>query len=190
MKQAFLIACIVMLIVGCNDKTASTNAVISDTPATAVAHALPPAPKLDYPYTLEQPYKNWQPGNQQHAVTVMKGLKAYENGDVDGCMVAFGDSIDLKSDGFRNKFSNDSLRKFFTKARNNMKSLKVKMGDWESVISEDKKDEYVTLWYKEITVDKKGKTDSLSVVEDFKMVNGKIVELDSKLQHFPVSKKM
>ena len=83
MKQAFLIAGIVMLVVGCNDKTASTSTVISDTPATAAALPPAPAPKLDYPYTLEQPYKNWQPGNQQHAVTVMKGLKDYENGDVD-----------------------------------------------------------------------------------------------------------
>jgi hypothetical protein len=63
------------------------------------------------------------------------------------------------------------------------------MNDWESVISADKKDEWVTLWYKQIQTDKKGKTDSLGVVDDAKIVNGKIVLLDEKIQHYPVAKK-
>ena len=66
--------------------------------------------------------------------------------------------------------------------------MTVKMGDWESVISKDKKTEYVTMWYREIWTDKKGKTDSLAVIDDCKIVNGKIVELDEKIQHFPAKK--
>ncbi len=34
------------------------------------------------------------------------------------------------------------------------------MEDWESVISKDKKEEWVTLWYSQKWEDMKGKTDS------------------------------
>lgn len=63
------------------------------------------------------------------------------------------------------------------------------MNDYESVISKDKKDEWVTLWYKQITTDKKGKVDSISVVDDIKIENGKITVLDEKSRKFPVPKK-
>jgi hypothetical protein len=56
------------------------------------------------------------------------------------------------------------------------------------VISKDKKIEYVTMWYKQITTDKNGKTDSIAVVDDCKIVNGKIVELDEKIQHYAAKK--
>ena len=77
---------------------------------------------------------------------------------------------------------------FFTSMRNDYKNVTVKMNDWESVISKDKKIEYVTMWYKQITTDKNGKTDSIAVVDDCRIVNGKIVELDEKIQHYAVKK--
>ncbi|MEI9958032.1 MAG: hypothetical protein WDM90_17405 [Ferruginibacter sp.] len=65
------------------------------------------------------------------------------------------------------------------------------MQDWESVISADKKEEWVTLWYKEYTTDKKGVVDSLGITNDAKIVNGKVVILDEKIQHLgpPPAKK-
>jgi hypothetical protein len=46
------------------------------------------------------------------------------------------------------------------------------------VISKDKKDEFVTIWYYQTRTDKKGVTDSMGLINDMKIVNGKIVELD------------
>ena len=150
-------------------------------------HRLLPLKNL-FILTLNEPYRDWQPGNKQHAVTFMKGLKAFENGDIDACVATFGDSVDLRFDYLHATLSNDSLKKFFTNERANYNNLTIKMSDWESVISKDKKAEYVTAWYKQIWTDKKGKTDSLAIVDDTKIVNGKIVELDEKIQHFPVKK--
>lgn len=183
MKHALVIAFTVFFALGCNDKSGSTDTKTTDT-TTASA----PMEKMDYPYTLNQPYQDWQPGDQKHAVNVMKSLKAYENGDINASVVAFADSVELMFDGYRDKLSNDSLKRMFTKSRGELSALKIDMKDWESVISKDKKDEYVTLWYKEITTDKKGKTDSLSIVDDLKIVNGKITLLDQKIQHFPAAK--
>ncbi len=183
MKRLLLFACIAFLAASCNNNSESNTATGDSTKIGTSKSG-----DLVYPYTLEEPYKDWQPGDQQHAVNVMKGLKAFETGDMDACLATFGDSVEVRFDYFYGKFSNDSLKKFFAEQRATYSSMTIKMGDWESVISKDKKTEYVTLWYKQIWTDKKGKTDSLAVIDDCKIVKGKIVELDEKIQHFPVKK--
>ncbi len=52
------------------------------------------------------------------------------------------------------------------------------MEDWESVISKDKSEELVTLWYNYNTDTKAGVKDSVDVVNDMKFKDGKIVRLD------------
>ncbi|MEO7308447.1 MAG: hypothetical protein ABIR78_09310 [Ferruginibacter sp.] len=183
MKKAFFFAVITIFMISCNDKGGSTTSTTDSTKTT-----VSDSKDLVYPYTLDEPYKDWQPGDKQHAVTVMKSLKAFETGDVDGAVAAFGDSVDVRFDYYHAKLSNDSLKKFLVQQRAAYTSMTIKMGDWESVVSSDKKTEYVTLWYKQIWTDTKGKTDSLAVIDDAKMVNGKIVELDEKIQHFPAKK--
>ncbi len=118
----------------------------------------------------------------------MKSLKAFETGDIAACMNGFGDTVEVFFDGYRAKLSHDSLMKQFTAQRANFGSMVIKMNDWESVISSDKKEEWVTMWYKQIETDKNGKADSLAVVDDAKIVNGKIVLLDEKIQHYPAKK--
>jgi len=183
MKQLIFICCIAWL-AACNNAATNEAKPADSTIATTAA-----APKTEYPYTLKEPYANWQPGDQQHAVNVMKALQAFEKGDVSACIAYFADSVVLRFDYLDTKLSKDSLQKFFTAQRNGYASMEVTMSDWESVISENKKAEYVTMWYKEKWVDKKGKADSIRVVDDCKIVNGKIAELDEKIQHFPVAKK-
>ena len=61
----------------CNNAATNEAKPADSTAAPATAAA---ALQLDYPYTLPEPYANWQPGDQQHAVNVMKALQAYEKG--------------------------------------------------------------------------------------------------------------
>jgi hypothetical protein len=184
MKHLIFICCMACM-AACNN-AATTDTLKAD---SSTALATEAATKVEYPYTLKEPYANWQPGDQQHAVNVMKALQAFEKGDVPACMAYFADSVAMHFDYLDTKLSKDSLQKFFTAQRNGFASMEVTMSDWESVISENKKSEYVTLWYKEKWVDKKGKADSIRVVDDCKIVNGKIAELDEKIQHFPAAKK-
>jgi hypothetical protein len=183
MKKAFFFAVITIFVISCNNKGETATSTTDSTTTTTSE-----SKDLVYPYTLDEPYKDWQPGDKQHAVTVMKSLKAFETGDVDGAMTAFGDSVEIRFDYYHAKLSHDSLKNFLAQQRATYASMNIKMGDWESVISSDKKTEYVTLWYKQVWTDTKGKTDSIAVVDDAKMVNGKIVELDEKIQHYPAKK--
>ena len=186
MKLLLIVSLLGFMVVSCNDQVADTASHTTDSTKSETASA----EQLTYAYTLDHPYKDWQPGDQKHAVTAMAALKAYEDGDIATCASFFGDSVTLRFDRYHARVGNDSLIKIFTKSRGDIKSTKVNMQDWESVISKDKKEEYVTLWYKEVITAKNGKTDSMAVVDDAKIVNGKIVELDQKIQHFPAAKKM
>lgn len=184
MKNFFFFACVAVFAAACNNSTESATSKSTDTSGTTTATA----EKMDYPYTLAEPYKNWQMGSQANVVTLLKGLKAFENGDVAACMQSFGDSTEIFFDGFHAKLSHDSLQKTFTAQRAGYKSLVVKMIDWESVISADKKEEWVTIWYKQIQTDQKGMTDSANVINDARIKDGKIVTLNEYLQHYPAKK--
>lgn len=180
MKQLVKIT-LVLFVMSCNDKSAGSNKAGEDKNSTLVA----PAQNLTYPYSLPDPYEDWQPGNKMHAVNVMNSLKAYENGDIDACITAFGDTVALRFDGYRATVSKDSLKTILRNSRAQVASEKIYMDDWESVVSKDGKTEFVTLWYMRVSTTKKGVKDSLTMVDDLKIEHGKIVAIDQKIQHYP-----
>jgi hypothetical protein len=189
MKKIFFICSMAAIAFGCNNNAEGDSKPGDTTKMSGTTMSDPKKENLNLPYTTDHPYAEWKPGDEQHAVTVMKGLKAFENGDINTCMEAFGDSVRMGFDYFQAKMSKDSVKAMLTKQRGMYSSIKVKMDDWESVISADKKDEWVTLWYKQWQTDKTGHIDSLGVVDDAKIVNGKIVVLDEKIQHLGPPKK-
>ena len=97
----------------------------------------------------------------------------------------FGDSVDMRLDGYHKVLPHDSIMGLLESTWKNMASYKIKMEDWESVVSADKKEEWVTVWYKQYSTDAKGKMDSVNNINDVKMVNGKIAVFDEKTQHYP-----
>ena len=177
-----MIAFAILLVMACNNPEASKETAVAAT-ETAVAE------KIDYAYLPADHLADyWDRGDQKNVAIVLKSLKAFENGNVEEALAGFGDSIRYSFDGFDAKISKDSLRAMFKEGWKNMSALKVVMGDFEAVVSKDKKEEYVTLWYKQIMTDKAGKKDSVSCVNDLKMENGKIVQLDEKTRKFPKKK--
>ncbi|TWV93343.1 hypothetical protein [Chitinophaga pinensis] len=111
------------------------------------------------------------------------------NKNVAECASYFGDSVRLQLDYFQKVVRHDSLPAMLEQSLADFASVKIEMDDWESVISKDQQEEWVTLWYKQSWVDKKGKADSLAITDDAKIVNGKIVLFDEKIRHFPSGKK-
>ena len=157
----------------CNNQGTETKEATKDSTTTAAAE---PA-TLNYPYTIDHP-DYWEMGTNQNTMVALGALKAFENGNIPETMKYFGDSVQLQFDGLDKTLPADSLQAMFTNMRNGYKSINVKMNDWESVISKDKKQEWVTLWYREKWEDTKGKTDSLDIIDDLKLKDGKIVRLD------------
>ena len=183
MKQLIVITCLAFVFASCSneekDKTASAT-----TETTTVAPA-----DVKLPFTLDKPYRGWQiMENNDNTIAAMNCLKAFVDKDYTAMAAIFGDSISIKLDGYDAKLSRDSASKVLSAQRPMYNDLTITMYDYESVISADKKHEYVTLWYKQAWKDDKGKSDSLNIVDDCKMQNGKMIELDEKVQHFPAKK--
>lgn len=125
------------LFASCNNAgSTKTDASADTTVNTSVAK------QVNYPYTIDHP-EYWEIGSQQNTLNALNSLKAWENKNMDASLKYFADSVRLQFDGIDKMVSNDTLKAMLTPPMGSDPSIK--MQDWESVISKDKKDEYVTL---------------------------------------------
>lgn len=177
MKKMILFASALLVAIACNTPDPEQKA-----PEKA---AINPA---DYPYQLKEAYKDWQPGKQENAILVLKMIKAWETKNAAECASYFADTVMMNTDFFADKMPNDSIRAFVESGYGKIASINVEMQDWESVVSADGKDEWVTLWYKQTIVGNDGKPEITNVVNDAKIVNGKIAVFDEYVQHLPTKK--
>ena len=182
MKQFIVIICLAFALAGCND--AATKQSGTDSTGTTVKSGA----EVTLPFKLERPYKDWQTGSTDNVVAAMGTLKAFVDKDFAAMGNLIGDSIEVRLDYYYGKFNRDSAIKMFTAHRPMYNDLAISMYDYESVISADKKDEWVTLWYKQTWKNEKGVADSLAIIDDCKMKNGKMIELDEHIQHYPAKK--
>lgn len=179
MKKSVLIFFATAIIAGCDSKPVSTE-------TAAVAEV----EKIDYAYLpANHAPDNWESGDQKNIAIVLKSLKAFEMGNVDASLEAFADSVEFAADGIDRKFSKAELKAQFSEAWANMSGMKIQMDDYETVVSKDKKNNWVSLWYKQIMTGKSGKVDSVYCMNDIKIENGKITVLDEKTRKYPASKK-
>ena len=178
LEQLLLVLIAGVFIASCNNAGSPSTQTTGETTVDSVS-----TQSVDYPYTIDHP-DNWEVGSQQNTFAALKSLKAWENKNIDESLKYFADSVHVQFDGIDKMVSKDTLRAMITSAPS-ITSQSVKMQDWESVISKNKKDEYVTLWYRQYTENNKGQKDSIDVINDLKMKDGKIIGLsqyERKLQ--------
>jgi hypothetical protein len=190
MKKSFLFGFLLLCLWACNSAgTSNESSEKADSSTGTKPETAAPAADIEYAYMPNGHAPDyWEMGDPKNTATVLAGLKAYESNNIDECVTAFGDSVMLYFDGFAAKLSHDSLTGFLKKGRNEYKNIVVKMDDYLTVTSKDKKENWVSLWYKEISTDLKGKTDSIECFDDLKLENGKIVLLSQKIRHYPKKK--
>ena len=177
MKNLIIIIVALIFVIGCNNSTTTKETPVTATDTTE---------KLDYAYlpSNHQP-DNWDRGDQKNVVMVLKSLKGFETKNIEQALAPFADTVRWTFDGMDDRISKDSLRAMFIDDWKTMKDIKIVMDDYEAVISKDKKTQYVTLWYKQIITDNKDKVDSVACVDDLRIENGKITELDEKTRKYP-----
>ena len=139
---------------------------------------------LVYPFTAKYSL-NWQPGDEKYAVLALTSLKKFADGDVKGSFDYFADSIEFIADKYHFNGKKDSLMVIMTPMRTELTSMTVIPDTWITTYYPDKNDTWVTVWSTEKWTDKKGKTDSLYVVEDVLIKNDKIVLYDEKQRMYP-----
>lgn len=176
MKKLLFVCVTAVALVSCKDKA-------TDTASTTDSSSSSSAKAVDLPYSKTKPV-DWDWGSRENIAVAMNALKAYQDGKPEECAKYFADTAKLEFDHLDKVFPRDSLAAFFKAGWATTKHIDIKMDDYESVISKDKSIEYVSFWYKQITEDTKGKIDSLEVMNDCKMKNGKIVLLSEKTRHY------
>jgi hypothetical protein len=172
MKRILLAFTSMLLLASC------ANDAKTDVPEVKAATDTKPAPA--YAYTIDHP-DNWEINpSTANTELVLKALKAYETGDTTGDY--FADSLEFKDNNLKLKGLTKEVLPMAMKDRSMMSKYSVKMGDWESVVSKDGKEEWVTLWYKAYFTTLDNKSDSLDLIDDFKMKGGKITAIHSYSQ--------
>ena len=157
MKKIHLLLLAPLLIVACQSKPAADSSAAKKDTVLNLLYAL----KVDRKWEI-----NPDQGNLQ---TALSAMKAFEKADSNAMKNILGDTVQVLYEGgeFKGKKS-DFLQAVMHEA-GMYKNLQISMDDWESVISKDKSEEWVSLWYKQKWQNEKGKTDSLQMYNDVKV---------------------
>lgn len=176
MKKIVLLLLPAAFLFACNAHDATVKGTADSTTTTTTS---PETENVSLPYTVA-PTPDWERGNLANVAVAMNTLKAYVDGDMARVGQYLADSVEFYTDNVAFKGTRDSLVKFFTAHRSKMDSITVKMLDYESVKSKARGEEWVSLWYTEADKAKGGATDSFMVMDDIRVVNGKVAIIDSK----------
>jgi hypothetical protein len=142
---------------------------------------------LVYPFTSKYSL-NWQPGDEKYAVLDLSSFKKYLDGDVKGSFDSFADSIEFVANKFHFSGKKDSLLAMMIPMRAEYASMSIEPDTWITTYYPDKNDTWVTVWSTQKWTDKKGKMDSIYLVDDILVKDGKIAEVDEKQREFPAPK--
>lgn len=173
MKKLFVLLSAAAFLFSCNaDNTATVKGAADSTETTKTE-------PLNLPFKIAKT-PDWEMGDPAHVATAMNTLKAFVDNDMTGIRQYLADSVEFYADNVRFQGSKDSLIKFFTDLRGKVDTIEIEMQDYESVKSKGRGEEWVSMWYVETDQAKNGTRDSSMVMDDIKIVNGKVAIIDSK----------
>lgn len=173
-KIVFLLFPVVLLAACSNDATVKGTA-----DSSAATNTGAETENVALPYTVAKT-PDWERGDLANVAVAMNTLKAFVDNDMTGIQQYLADSVEFYTDNIAFKGTRDSLVKFFTMYRNKLDTIDIRMHDYESVKSKSRGEEWVGLWYTETDQQKGGAKDSAMVMDDIKIVNGKVATIDSK----------
>jgi hypothetical protein len=174
MKRLLFLCFAICFLYACSSNS-NTESSAADTTAAAKSSEAEKAalPAITYPYTATYS-SDFKVGDPNHAKALLDLYTMWDAGKVSDMRSFFADSIDLTfSDGTHFKGGADSILKEIAKFRGSYKSVTSKVQGWLPVHSNDKNEDWVLIWAREIRTSNKGKTDSSDLHEIWHVKNGK-----------------
>jgi hypothetical protein len=156
-------------------KNASTESSSTDTTQAAKTTEAEKttAAAISYPYTAIYS-SDFKMGDPNHAKSLLDLYTLWDAGKVAEMRPLLSDSVDFTfSDGTHLKGSLDSVIKWTSDFRNAYKSVTSKVQAWLPIHANDKNEDWVLAWIREIRTSKKGVTDSSDLHEVWRIKNGK-----------------
>ena len=176
MKKILFVLLSASLIVACNSNDSTVKGA-SDSTDTAKPGT--ESENVSLPFTMTRT-PDWEINTVSNVAVAMNTLKAFVDNDMTRIGQYLADSVEFYTDNLSFKGTRDSLVKLMTGYRNRFDSIGIRMHDYESVKSKARGEEWVGMWYTETGHAKGGAVDSSMVMDDIKIVNGKVATIDSK----------
>ena len=154
MKTILFIIIISMIYAACTGNTSQTTSTDSTTATSSSESAMSMPYKASYSSDMSL-------GKQADALLVLNSYKAWETGDMTAFANTLSDSVYFNfSDGSKFAGTKDSMVILAKQFRDSLQSVKLDIDVWMPVHSNDKNEDAVLVWYKEIDTYKSGKVDS------------------------------
>jgi len=168
MKKILFIIIISMIYAACTGNGSKTTSTDS---SSTVSNA---EPAVTMPYKASYS-SDMSIGKQANALIVLNSYKAWETGDMTAFANTIADSVYLNfSDGSKFAGTKDSMMILAKQYRDSLASVKLDIDVWIPVHSNDKNEDAVLVWYKEIDTHKDGKVDSAYYSDINGLKDGKI----------------
>jgi hypothetical protein len=160
MKKILLMMAAVTVLAACNDEKKS------DTGSTDTKKE---TPAVTLPYTASYS-SSFEMGNPTYAAMILQGSwKDWENNTMDNMKSWVADTIKAFQSDNSMAMGVDSLQARWKRGRAAYTSIKDTIDAVMPVYSTDKKENWVLVWAREIDTDTKGKTDTVSIMETWRI---------------------
>jgi hypothetical protein len=187
MKKAMLFLAVAGILLACNTdtKTAGTT----ETSTTGESPDSASAADLKMPYTATYS-SNFKMGDQKIAEKILTLFKTWDDNKLADGKSMFADSISFYANGWEFNGRLDSFMAISQKQRDNYKEIKTVVHAWIPTHSIDKNEDWALVWSTAYTTDTKGKVDSTSYQDTWRMnKDGKFDLMFSHEAKAPASKK-
>jgi hypothetical protein len=152
-------------IAACNSGTNQTEVASMKSDADSAQAA----PAVTYPYAVDYS-SQFSIGDAQNAKKILELWKDWDNGDLSAHKDYFADTVTLTfADGSTVRGSRDSVTAQAQAFRSGYKSVTSSVHAVVPLKSTDKGEDWVCVWGKEIHTDNKGKTDSVELMETWRL---------------------
>jgi hypothetical protein len=156
--RKILVAAFLLALVSCNSEKKEEEKTAAASTASAGAAIYP----ADYSAKFEM-------GDAKHSEAILALWKAWDDGDLLSARASFADSTEFYfRDGTSMAGQTDTILKQAQAFRNSLASVKSTVHAYFPVKSTDKGDDWVCIWGNEVSTDKMGKVDSVSLQETWR----------------------
>jgi len=169
MKKCILLLAAPLLIMSCKNESTSTD-VKKDSTVT-------------YPYQATYS-SDWSIStNTKNTQTVLQSYKDWETDKLSNGNSYLADTMRIDSwTGDQMKLTKDSTLHLWQKYRDSLSSSKITVLAWINLHSNDKNQDWVSVWYTQTDTYKSGKIDSAFYQDDNRIKDGKINYVSTKKQ--------
>lgn len=186
MKKSLLSFVVLGMFISCNNESKPAEAAESKDKKEEAK----PAENIKMPYTADYS-SQFTPGDQKNSEKILTLFKQWDDNKLDDGKSMFADSVHFYTDKWEFHGTKDSFMTVSKVDRNRYKSVKTVVQAWYPLHSVDKNEDWVLVWSTAYTTDDKGKSDSASYQDTWKVnKDGKFdVMYDYKLRSPEPAKK-